>query len=107
MSDIKGSIVINSIVATMIIISFFFTQHLVLTRGMLLLFVAMDLLMVLNRRKIRKSLFFVCSIIFLTGLVVAGLLDNRGMTLYQYIFGAVLLISSYRTLFESNEKNCV
>jgi hypothetical protein len=68
-----------------------------------LLFAAIDLLMVFNRRKIRKSFFFVCSIIFLTGLVIAGLVDEMEMSLYPYIFCVVLLIGSYRTLFEKNE----
>jgi hypothetical protein len=104
LSDIKWSLLINSLAAIIIIISFFLTQHLVITRVILLLFVATDLLMVFNRRKISKSFFFVCSIIFLTGLVIAGLVDEWGISLYPYIFGVILLFASYRTLFESNEE---
>ncbi|WRP07267.1 hypothetical protein U9J35_03615 [Rossellomorea aquimaris] len=103
MSDIKWSILINSLAAIILIISFFFTEHLAITRIILLLFVAADLLMVWNRRKISKRFFFLFSIIFLTGLGTAGLADEMGMSLYPYIFGIVLLIASYRTLFKSNE----
>ena len=105
LSDIKWSILINSVAAIVIVISFFYTEHLLFTRIILLLFVAGDVYMVLKRKQIKKSFFFVFSFVFLAGLVVAGVLDKTGVNLYLYIFGVVLLISSYRLLFNTNEEN--
>jgi hypothetical protein len=98
LSEIQWHILIDTLAASVITISFFFTDHLTGMRVVLLLFAATDIIMILNRQKVRKSLFFVISAVFLAFLVIMGLLE--AFTLYMLIFGIVLVIGSYRTLFE-------
>ncbi|OIU71765.1 hypothetical protein BHE18_03665 [Rossellomorea aquimaris] len=68
-----------------------------------MLFAATDIILIVNRQKGRKSVFFVTSAVFLTALIIMGLLET--FTLYMLIFGIVLVIASYRTLFEGDEEN--
>jgi Na+/H+ antiporter NhaA len=102
LSDIKWHIMIDAIAAIVIIISLFLTDYLLVTRVVLLLFATADLIMMVNRKKIRKSVFFVISAIFLTGLIISGILEK--FTLYMMVFGMVLVIASYRSLFETDEE---
>jgi Na+/H+ antiporter NhaA len=102
LSDIKWHIMIDSIAAIVIIISLFLTDYLILTRVVLLIFAAADILMMINRKRIRKSVFIIISAVFLLSLVTAGLLEK--FTVYMIIYGIVVVIASYRTLFENDKE---
>lgn len=102
MSDIKWHIMIDSIAAVVIIISLFLTEYLVWTRVILLIFAAADILMMMNRKKVRKSVFISISTVFLLSLVITGLLGE--FTIYMIIYGIVVVIASYRTLFETDKE---
>lgn len=102
LSDIKWHIMIDSIAAVVIIISLFLTDYLLWTRVVLLIFAAADILMMVNRKKIRKSVFIIISAVFLLSLVMTGLLEK--FTVYMIIYGIVVVIASYRTLFETDKE---
>ncbi|XXM72469.1 hypothetical protein ACQ0QQ_00790 [Lysinibacillus sphaericus] len=81
MSDINWHIMIDSIAAIVIFISLFLSDYLLWTRVVLMIFASADILMVINREKIRKSVFVIISAVFLLSLVMTGLLEEFTVTI--------------------------
>ncbi len=105
----KWSLIINAIVTIGILISFFFYAPFFYSRIVVLIFAITEPLLLFYPTKIQKGTFWAyCSLVFL-GILITLNLDGVSVftekTLYILIFLSILLIGTYKSIFNVNVKS--
>jgi hypothetical protein len=103
MTDTKWSILLNAVAALGFAISLFYYDPFFYTRMMACLFALSEVVILLQRKRIKKGVFLVYSIIILAMMVIANQFDQDRIDVWQAILLCIsvfaLLSTTYRTLY--------
>ncbi|VXC58787.1 conserved membrane hypothetical protein [Bacillus sp. 349Y] len=103
MTDTGWSIILNAVVALGFAISLFYYDPFFYTRMMACLFALSEVVILLQRRQIKKSIYIVYSIIIFGMIVIANQYDQDRVDVWQTIILCIcvftLLRTTYRTLY--------
>ncbi|MGX1265809.1 hypothetical protein RKD55_003613 [Rossellomorea marisflavi] len=103
MTDTGWSIILNAVVALGFAISLFYYDPFFYTRMMACLFALSEVVILLQKGRIKKSVYIVYSIIILGMMVIANQYDQDRVDVWQTIILCIcvftLLRTTYRTLY--------
>ncbi|KQU63255.1 hypothetical protein [Rossellomorea marisflavi] len=103
MTDTGWSIILNAVVALGFAISLFYYDPFFYTRMMACLFALSEVVILLQKGRIKKSVYIVYSIIILFLMVIANQYDQDRVDVWQTIILCIcvftLLRTTYRTLY--------
>ncbi|MEW4326979.1 hypothetical protein Q0N12_09915 [Rossellomorea marisflavi] len=103
MTDTGWSIILNAVVALGFAISLFYYDPFFYTRMMACLFALSEVVILLQRKRIKKGVYLVYSIFILAMMVIANQVDQDRIDAWQtillFISVFTLLSTTYRTLY--------
>lgn len=103
MTDTGWSIILNAVVALGFAISLFYYDPFFYTRMMACLFALSEVVILLQKGRIKKSVYIVYSIIILFLIIIANQYDQDRVDVWQTIILCIcvftLLRTTYRTLY--------
>ncbi|WJV18168.1 hypothetical protein QU593_18865 [Rossellomorea marisflavi] len=103
MTDTGWSIILNAVAALGFAISLFYYDPFFYTRMMACLFALSEVVILLQKRRIKKSVYIVYSMIILFLMVIANQYDQDRVDVWQTIILCIcvftLLRTTYRTLY--------
>lgn len=104
MTDTGWSIILNAVAALGFAISLFYYDPFFYTRMMACLFALSEVVILLQKRRIKKSVYIVYSMIILFLMVIANQYDQHRVFDWQTILLCIsvfmLLSTTYRTLYQ-------
>ncbi|TYO68776.1 hypothetical protein [Rossellomorea marisflavi] len=103
MTDTGWTIILNAVAALGFAISLFYYDPFFYTRMMACLFALSEVVILLQRKRIKKGVYLVYSIIILAMMVIANQVDQDRIDAWQtillFISVFMLLSTTYRTLY--------
>ncbi|MDW4525386.1 hypothetical protein R3398_03235 [Rossellomorea marisflavi] len=101
MTDTGWSIILNAVVALGFAISLFYYDPFFYTRMMACLFALSEVVILLQKGRIKKSVYIVYSIIILFLMVIANQYDQDRVDVWQTIILCICVFTLLRTTYRS------